>query len=250
MGRSTWGAILFLAGIVLLILPYVSIPTNVIMHDTLGPSNDHATIQDVWFEPGDYEIWMTETFWSNFNIDYPVVNINHTSGEPVHTYMHVDGPDRRIEGDPCRQFASFTIDDKGYYTVIIVAGFMFLGLPGTHEIYVTEDRPPIFGALLWTGGILLLVGIFLLTLELIKRVWESKDKGLEEQSTVPRAPMVPYPPQYPPPAQAPPPGLEPVPPPYPTRPGPPYPPVPPPQAPPPQAQYQQVPPPRRPPPPY
>ena len=251
-GRLFWGAILFLGGIGLIILPYVSIPTNVVMHDTLGPSNDHATVQDVWLEPGDYEIWMTETFWSNFAIDYPVVNVNHSSGEPVHIYMHGDGPDRTIEGDRCRQFALFTIDDKGYYTVVVVAGFMVLGFPGTHEVYLIEERPTLFGALLWTGRLVMLVGISLLTLELITRLWESKDKGLEEGLTVPRAPMVLYPPQYPPPTQAPPPRLEPVPPPFPVGPGPPYPPGPPPQAPPPQAQYQyqQVVPPRRPPPPY
>jgi hypothetical protein len=238
-----------LAGFGIVVLPYVSIPTNVIMHDTLDPSNDHISTKEIWLEPGDYEIWMTENFWSNFNIDYPIVNVNHSGGEPVHVYMHMEGAGRTIEDNRCRHFASFTIEDKGYYTVNVAAGLMVIGFPGSHEVYVTEERPALFGTLLWTGGLLMLVGISVVVLELLRRVWESKDKGLDAPTEPPHAPVPPYSAQYYPPAPAPPPRLEQVPPPYPNRPNPPTPPAPPPQAPSAPVEFEPVAPPRRPSPP-
>jgi hypothetical protein len=234
---------LVIGGVLLIILPAVLMPQEIIHHATLAESNDHQTVATVVIEPGKYEVWMSENFWSFFNLDYPFIAVNRTSGGSVHVYTVIDGKDRKFEGTKCRQFARFTIDDKDEYDISVHAGVVSLALPVVNEVYVVEARPAAYGIMQWSGAILLIVGLSVISWIYLRKVFSQVDKGLKDSQPRPATPYYPPPPGYQGYPQYQQPGYQQ----YPGYGPPPGYPPPPPQQPPPQQPPPQQSPPQRPP---
>jgi flagellar basal body-associated protein FliL len=232
-GNMRWvavTAILVVLGIAIYVSPILMYPDNIVHDDTLGTSNDHSTQAQLTLEEGTYEVWMTTSFWSFFLLDQPIVYVNDSLGKELNVDYRLNGDERSINGDDCRQFASFRVREKGTYNVTVIAGVMDLGIPGTEQVYVVEERPPAYAPLQWTGILVILVGATGLILLLILMAMASSEEKKKERQR-----------QGPPPGTYPPPGYPPYPPPM--QPPPPYSQYPPPQQPPPYPPPGQQPPP-------
>jgi hypothetical protein len=253
--RRLWIVLLVVGGIVLLLLPGIIMPQNIITKETLSDANDHRLEETLKLKPGEYEVWMTEGFFSLFNLDLTLVYVNQTQVGPVHVDNIFSDKDRKFEGHDCRQFAKFEIDEEDEYHVTVIAVWGNLGIPETNRVYVAEARPSVYGMILWTGGILLTLGVVLGVIVAFQKLIADSKKDYPGQPPGGPPPPGQYQHPYPPPGQYPPPAQYPgYPPPHQPPGGPSYPGYPPPQQqqyPPPQQPY--YPPPtdqrRRPPPP-
>lgn len=240
--------VLIAVGIALYALPIFMYPDNVVHDDTLSDANSHTTDATLDLHKGTYEVFMTTSLWSWFYLDQPLVSVNGSGSQTVHVDYVMGGSERSIEGDDCRHFATFEIEQRGEYDVSITAGVMDLGIPGTERVYVVEERPTLYAPLQWSGILVILLGIVGLSIILFLMAMSATD---EKRAAGQRA-QVP-PPAYPPPGYAPyPPQQQPPPYPYPQQQPPPYPPPQghPPMYPPPQGQPPPYPPPQGQPPPY
>ena len=261
--------LLVVLGIALYVTPLFLYPDNVVYDDSLREVNAHTTNAQLTIEEGTYEVWMTRSLWSWFNLDMPIVHVNGTTGQPLPIDYEINGDTRNIEGDECRHFATFTVREKTTYNITVTAGLLSLGIPGTERVYVVEERPAAYSPMQWAGGLIILAGIVgVVVLMVIIAMVSSEERKKERMrqspppSTYPPPGYVPYPPQQqPPPYNQYPPPQQPPPYPPPQQQPPPYPPpqqqpptYPPQQQPPPTYPPQQQPPPpgqaRRGPPPY
>jgi flagellar basal body-associated protein FliL len=252
--------LLIVLGIALYATPIFLYPDNVIYEGTLSEANGHTTNAQLTIEKGTYEVWMTTSLWSWFYLDMPLVHVNSTTDGPIHIDTVLRGDDRTIQGDECRHFTTFIIDEKATYNVTVIAGLMALGIPGTERVYIVEERPAAYAPMQWAGILMILVGILGIILLMLMAALVSSEERKKERirqspppGTYPPPGYAPYPPQQAPPpySQYPPPQQQP---PYPP-PGQQQPPYPPPgqQQPPYPPPGQQQPPPgqgRRGPPPY
>ncbi len=235
-------AIIAVIGLLLVLTPLVAMPQNVVSKETLSDSNNYTALTTVTLEPGDYEIWLTKSFWSFFNLDQPLVSVDHSDNSSVHVDIVLADKDRRFDGEEFRLVAEFTIDTKDSYTVEVEAPLTSVTFTGTNMVYLTEARSSLYAPMLWTGVILLIIGICLGIAMAVQRTVKKGDEALN--GSQPPRPQPPPPYSYP--YQQPPP--QPYPPPYPPYQQQPYPP--------PHPQYQQrpyppqggQPPPSRPPP--
>ncbi len=234
--------LVILLGIALIIVPMVVYPDVIVHEDRATPTNGYITNDWVELEPGTYEVWTTTSFFGFFGLDQPIVYVNDTAGSPIDVDDIFSGDDRRIDGRSCQHFATFEIKERGDYNVTIIAGLLAMDLTGTTDIYVLEERPAAYGAMQWSGLLLILAGVVIMVAVAFIR-WSKGADERERQRRERAAQMPPpYPPQgYPPypPQGRPPPQYQQYPPPQ----------YPPPQPPPPQPGYQPYPPPPSPPPP-
>jgi len=221
--------LLIVLGIGLYATPIFLYPNNVVYEDSLSDFNAHTTNTQITLEEGTYEVWMTTSLWTWFNLDQPLVYVNSTTEGPIHIDTVLRGDDRTIEGDECRHFATFTIKEKATYNVTVIAGLMALGIPGTENVYVVEERPAAYAPMQWAGIIMVMVGVVGIILLMILAAFISSEERKKERIR-----------QSPPPGAYPPPGYMPYP---PQQQPPPYSQYPPPQQPPPYPPPQQQPPP-------
>jgi hypothetical protein len=231
-----WGIVLAIVGGILIALPMITMPQEIVHQDVLNESNDHSSDARLELDSGDYEVWMTRTFWSFFNLDQPAVYVNSTEGARVPVSEVYDDKERKFDGNDCQQFAKFHISEKGTYDVAVDANFLTSTIPWGNSMYVAKERAPAYAILQWTGVIVLVLGLVILGSIAAKGVIKGIDKGLKDSRQQQPYPPA-YPPQYPP-QQPPPPG-------YPQHPPQQYPPQPPPPgyAPPPGSQGYRPPPP-------
>ena len=123
--------LLVVLGIALYVTPLFLYPDNVVYDDSLREVNAHTTNAQLTIEEGTYEVWMTRSLWSWFNLDMPIVHVNGTTGQPLPIDYEINGDTRNIEGDECRHFATFTVREKTTYNITVTAGQLSLGIPGT-----------------------------------------------------------------------------------------------------------------------
>jgi hypothetical protein len=219
-----WSVLLIIVGIVLIVLPMLTMPQEIVHRDNLNEANNHSTQARLVLEPGDYEVWMTETFWSWFNLDQPLVFVNTSTGVPIHVNSIVEGDTRKFDGNDCKLFATFEIETRDTYDVTIEGSFLTASFPWGNSLYVAEARAPAYAALQWSGALLLILGLVVLSVIGLQRLLKGIDKGLKDRPPQYQQPYPPaYPPHYPPQhpsQQQPPPG-------YPQHPPPQHPPPPP-----------------------
>ncbi len=224
--------VLVILGIALYVTPIFLYPDNIVHSDTLGELNDHTTEVQLTLDEGTYEVWMTTSLWSWLYLDQPIVYVNASDGPPVDVDYVFDGNDRSIEGDDCRHFATFRLDEETTCNISVTAGIMDVGIPGTERVHIMEERPPAYAPLQWMGILVIIVGIMGIIIIGVLVALTDSDKKRKERHA-----------QAPPPGAYPPPGYAP----YPPQQQPPYNYYPPPQQPPPYPPPQQQPPPYPPP---
>ena len=233
--------LIIILGVALIFVPMVVYPDVIVYEDRATPTNMYTTNDMVELDAGTYEVWTTTSFFGWFGLDQPIVYVNDTAGDPVDVKSHFNGDDRRIGGSSCQHFATFDIEEKGYYNVTIIAGLLAMDITGTTDVYVLEARPTAYGAMQWSGIFLIGAGIVILAAVAFIRYSRGADERERQRREKAAHMPPPYPPQgYPPypPQGQPPPQYQQYPPPQ----------YPPPQPPPPPSGYQQYPPPQYPPP--
>jgi len=229
--------LVIVVGAVLYVLPMLMYPDNVVHDASLTDANSHSTKEQLDIAAGTYEVWMSTSFWSWFNLDTPEVYVNESaSGQPVVVDYLYDDDRRSFEGEECRRFAKFDLERDTAVNISITAGVISLGIPGSERVFVVEERPTAYAPMQWSGILTIIAGISILIIYLaLLSMKSSEEKKRQAQPQPPQYPPAyppPYPPQYPtyPPQQ---------PPPYNQYPPPPQGQYPPPQGqyPPPQGQY-------------
>jgi len=186
----------------MILLPSQLWPTEVIHRETLTEANDHSVQAEVELTDGDYEVWMTLTFWSLLAVDHPDVEVRSTTGDSVHVTMVFDGSERDIEDSSCRLFARFKIVDEGPYNVSVDSDPLNIGLTGSSTVFLTEERPSAYAGMQWAGAILIFVailgGVIILLMDYLEK---------EKARRAAQPPMTQYPsagyPAYPPSQQQP-----------------------------------------------
>jgi flagellar basal body-associated protein FliL len=208
--------VLTLLGAVIYSIPIFVYPDNIVHDDSLSEFNSHTTNAQLTLEEGRYEVWLSTSILSWFNLDMPLVHVNDTTGQPLNVDYTTSGDDRNIEGTECRHFATFRIREEGTYNVTIIAPLMSMGIPGTEEVFVVEERPTAYSALQSTGILLMVVGMIGVVLLLIlMSITSTEEKRAQIRKAQP--PGTYPPPAYAPYQQQPPPGY----PQYPSQPPPP-----------------------------
>ncbi len=195
------GLALVISGVLLIVLPVILFPTNVILSTVLHEANEHHEFRLLELEAGTYEIWYTES-WVAFiheGLDLLLVQINHTSGEELPIHIRPTDKTRRIEGDECKRFCRFTVEERDVFDIFIGAGFLTFGLPGTVKVYIVEERPALYGFMQVTGGITIITGIVAFTMLYLlsaARMTEDVGRGIVRDT---RQLVDPPPPPQPPP---------------------------------------------------
>jgi len=203
-GTARWLLIvvLIIAGVAMIFLPSHLWPTEVLHRDTLTEANDHSIQTELEFPEGDYEVWMTLTFWSLLAVNHPDVEVQSATGETVHVTLMFEGTERDIEDTSCRLFARFKIVDPGTYNVSIDSDPLNIGLTGSSTVFVTEERPSAYAASQWTGAILILVAI-LGGIVILLQDYLAKERARRAAQPAPTQYPPPVYPTYPPSQQQP-----------------------------------------------
>jgi len=184
-------------GAVLYVVPIFIYPDNVVHDASLTDANSHTTNKQLDIDAGTYEVWISTSFWSWFNLDTPEVYVNDSnSGRSVDVDYLYDDDRRSFDGEECRRFARFDIDGDTVINISITAGVISLGIPGSERVYVVEERPAAYAPMQWSGILLIITGISILIIYLALLAMKSSEEK-KRQADRERPPQ--YPPQYPPP---------------------------------------------------
>jgi hypothetical protein len=211
--------VLVVAGLVLMVTPPLMMPQDIVSEDVVSASNDYSTTTTEELDPGDYEVWISESLFSVFS-GLSVVEVSGSGGSVYVDTYHGD-KDRKVDGTDCVLVAEFDIEARDTYTVHVEAPFSTFWT-GSAKVYVAEARAPGYAVMQWSGFILIIVGISLMAALGVKRMVQKMEEDRERERARQPAPRPAYPYQYPPPQYPPP-----------TYPPPQYPPRQPPPGPPP-----------------
>ena len=199
--------VILVLGLVLMFAPPLLMPQEIVHEDVVSAGNDYTTTASEQLDPGDYEVWISESFFSFFS-GTSVVDVRDSGGASVYVDIHYGDKDRRVDGTDCVLVAEFDIDTSDTYFIEVQAPLSTLWT-GSAKVYVAEARAPSYAVMQWSGFLFLCVGIALLIAIAFKRVMMKmdEDRAAEQARRPPPRPAYPYqypPPQYPPPNYPPP----------------------------------------------
>jgi hypothetical protein len=182
-------------------------PQEIIHEDVVSSSNDYSTSTTEQLDPGDYEVWISESFFSFFS-GLSEVDVRGSGGGSVYVDTFYGDKDRRVGGTDCVLVAEFNIDTTDMYSIDVTAPLSTIWT-GNAKVFVAEARVPSYAIMQWTGFLLLCVAIALMIGIAVKGLMQKMDEDREAERArqPPPRPAYPYPyppPQYPPPNYPPP----------------------------------------------
>jgi hypothetical protein len=189
-------AVLFIVGLGLYLTPIFVYPDVVVHEAALTESNSHTTHAQLDLDKGNYEVWMSRSLWSFFNLDQPLVSVNDSTGQSLHVDYRLGGDDRNIDGIEARHFATFRINERATYNVSVTAALMSLGIPGSEQVFIVEERPALYAPMQWTGILMMVVGIIGFLIIMVMIAFTSSEERKERMRKAPPPGTYP-PPQYP-----------------------------------------------------